>query len=90
LVLHGFRNVQLAKLAIESSAPANEVDGPVSRRRDEPGGGIRRLALAWPTLRGDRESFLSGLLGEVEVAEEADEGRENATPLLAEGFLEDR
>jgi hypothetical protein len=33
---------------------------------------------------------LGGFLGEVEVAEEADQDREDATPLVAEGLLEDR
>jgi hypothetical protein len=38
----------------------------------------------------DRERFLRGLLGEVEVAEEADQAREDASPFLAEDLLEDR
>jgi len=40
-------------------------------------------------LGGDRERLLRGFLGEVEVAEVADEGREDAPPVLAEGLLED-
>jgi hypothetical protein len=35
-----------------------------------------------------RERFLGGLLGEVEVAEEADQCRDDAAPLLAEDVLE--
>jgi hypothetical protein len=42
-----------------------------------------------PALGSDGERFLRGLLGEIEVAEEADQGGEDATPLLAEGLLED-
>src|SRR5207253_8625843 len=45
--------------------------------------------VAWPALGRDRERFLSGFLGEVEVAEEADQARENAAPLIAEDLLED-
>ena len=51
---------------------------------------VVRRAVARPALRGDRERLLRGLLGEVEVAEEADERGQDAAPLLAEGLLEDR
>ena len=44
----------------------------------------------WPALRGDRERLLRGFLGEVEVAEEADQGSEDASPLIAEDLFEDR
>jgi hypothetical protein len=47
-------------------------------------------AVARPALGGDRERLLRGLLGEVEVAEEADERGEDAPPLVAERLLEDR
>jgi hypothetical protein len=39
---------------------------------------------------GDRESLLRGFLGELEVAEEADQGSEDTAPLVTEGLLEDR
>ena len=52
--------------------------------------GVGGHAVARPALRGDRERLLRGLLGEVEVAEEADQRSEDASPLLAEGLLEDR
>ena len=47
-------------------------------------------AVARPALGGDRERLLRGFLGEVEVAEEADQGGEDAAPLLAEDLLERR
>jgi hypothetical protein len=46
--------------------------------------------VARPPLGGRRERVLRGLLGELEVAEEADQGREDARPLVAEDLLEDR
>ena len=49
-----------------------------------------RHTVARPPLRRDRERLLRGLLGEVEVAEEADEGGEDAPPLVAEGLFEAR
>ena len=41
-----------------------------------------------PPLRGDRERLLGGFLGEVEVAEEADQGGEDASPLVAKDLVE--
>jgi hypothetical protein len=46
--------------------------------------------LAGPALGGRCERFLGGFLGEVEVAEEAVERRDDAAPLLAEDLLKDR
>jgi hypothetical protein len=51
---------------------------------------VGRGSIPWPALRRDRERLLGGFLGEVEVAEEADERSEDAAPLLAEDLLEDR
>ena len=47
-------------------------------------------AVARPAFRGDREGLLRGFLGEVEVAEEADQGREHVAPVVAERLLEVR
>ena len=47
-------------------------------------------AVARPPLGGDREGLLRGFLGEVEVAEEADQRSEDAAPLVAEDLVEDR
>ena len=52
--------------------------------------GLAGSSVARPALRGDREGLLRGFLGEVEVAEEADQGSEDVSPLVAEGLLEDR
>jgi hypothetical protein len=43
-----------------------------------------------PALGGDRERLLSGLLGKVEAAEEADQAGEDAAPFVSEGLLENR
>jgi hypothetical protein len=58
------------------------------RRRHEPAARARRDAVARPALRRDRERLLGGLLGEIEVAEEADQGSEDAAPLIAEDLVE--
>jgi hypothetical protein len=66
---------------------ANAIDRPVARRRYQPCGRVGGDSIARPTLRGDREGLLRGLLGEVEVAEEVDQGGQDTAPLLAKGLL---
>jgi hypothetical protein len=61
---------------------AQPVDRAVASGGDDPGTGIRRDAVAGPALRGDRERLLDGVLGEVEVAERADQDRDRAPELL--------
>src|SRR5439155_25314921 len=84
------RHLQQAGLRDERPVAPDAVDRPVPRGGHEPGTGVRGGAVAWPPLGRDRERLLSGLLGEVEVAEEADQAREDAAPLVAEDLLEDR
>src|SRR5204863_2912482 len=65
----------------------NAVDRPVPRRRGQPGRRVLRHSVAWPALESGRDRVLEGVLGELEVAEDADQGGEDAAPLLAEeGF----
>jgi hypothetical protein len=66
---------------------AQPVDRAVAGGGDDPGAGIRRDAVAGPALRGDRERLLDGVLGEVEVAEPADQDRDRTPELLPEGLL---
>jgi hypothetical protein len=47
-------------------------------------------AIAWPSVGGDREGLLRGFLSEVEVAEGAERGGQDAAPLLAEDLIERR
>jgi hypothetical protein len=89
-VLRHERHVEQLRLLGEGAVAANAVDRPVAGGRDQPARGACRDAVARPALGGDREGLLRGLLGEVEVAEEADERREDSTPRLAEDLVEDR
>jgi len=52
---------------------AHPVDRPVACRDQQPCAGVGWPAVARPTLGGDRERLRGGLLGEIEIAEEADQ-----------------
>ena len=56
----------------------------VARRRREPRAGVARDAVAGPAFERPGEGVLRALLGEVPVAGDPDERRDDATPLLAE------
>jgi hypothetical protein len=49
---------------------------------------VLRRPLAGPPLGRDRKGLLGGLLSEVDVAEEADQGREDPAPLALEDLLD--
>jgi hypothetical protein len=66
----------------------NPVDGPVPGRGYEPGRGVGRGPVPRPALGRGGEGLLRGLLGEIELAEEADQGGQDAAPLLAEDSFE--
>ena len=89
-VLRCLGHVEQAGLHGERAIAADAVDGPVARRGHEPGARVGGLSVAGPALGRDRERLLRGFLGEVEVAEEADQAGEDASPLVAEDLVEDR
>jgi hypothetical protein len=84
LVLHRFRAIQQPVLLGQGSVAADPVDRPVARRGHQPGPRVLGRPVPRPALRRDRERFLSGLLGELEAPEEADQAGEDAAPLLSE------
>jgi hypothetical protein len=67
---------------------ADSVDRPVARRDQQPSRRVAGSALPRPALGGDRERLLRGFLGEVEVAEEADQRSEDASPMVPERLLQ--
>jgi hypothetical protein len=71
-------------LRLERATAAKPVDRAVPCRGHDPGAGVRRDAVPRPALRCDRECLLGGVLGEVEVAERADQDRDGAPELLPE------
>jgi hypothetical protein len=90
LILRRQRDVELPGLLGEGAVAADPIDRSVPRGGREPGARVVRGAVARPALGGDRERLLSGFLGELEVAEVADQVCENAPPLVAEDPVEDR
>jgi hypothetical protein len=89
-VLHGLRHLEQPRLRRERAVAPDAVDRPVARGRDEPGARVVGRPVPRPALGGGRERLLRGFLGELEVAEEADQRREDAPPLVAKDPVEDR
>jgi hypothetical protein len=89
-VLHGLPDLQQPGLLRERAVTTDAVDRPVARRRDEPGAWIVRRPVPRPALGCGGERVLRRFLGELEVAEEADQSREDTPPLVAKDLVEDR
>ena len=68
---------------IESGAAADVVNRLEATGRNEPSPWVGGHAIDRPALHRSGEGFLQRLLGEIEVAEEADERRQNAPGLGA-------
>ena len=81
---------QQLHLGREGPLSPDAVDGAVARHGDEPAGRVGRHAVARPAFDRDGERILKGVLGEVEIAEDADQGREDAVALVAEDALDHR
>jgi hypothetical protein len=83
VVLLRLGQVEQLGLLGEGAVAADAVERAAAGRSRQPGAGVVRRAVARPALRRDRESPLGCLLGEVEVAKVADEGRQDALPAAA-------
>jgi hypothetical protein len=79
-----------AELGREGPVSADAVRCPVPSRLHQPGARMAGNAVAWPPAGSDGERLLRGFLGEIEVAEEADQGGQDASPFLAEDAIERR
>jgi hypothetical protein len=90
VILHGFGHLQEPCLRRERAFPANAVDRAVARGHHQPRRGVGGRSIARPSLGCERERLLDGLLGEIEVAEEADQRGQDPPPLLAEDLLDQR
>lgn len=77
------------RLVVEGcgAVTAAAVDGLAASRDGQPRAGVAR-GLLRPALDGGQEGVLQGILGQVEVAQPADEGGENLARLAAVGALD--
>jgi hypothetical protein len=78
----------LTRLGGECSLAADPIDGAVTGSDGEPRARVGGRALARPSLGRGGERLLDGLLGEVEVAEEADQRGEDPPPFVAKDPIE--
>ena len=83
-----FRLGEQVELRGQHSVAAQPVDGTAAGRGHQPGTGIVRHRGARPALRRDRERLRGGLLGQVEIAEIADQAGQHPAPLVAENLLD--
>ena len=67
----------------ETRSPAQVVDGLEAPSGNQPGARVARDTVARPLLDGGDEGVVQGLLGQLEIAEQADKGRQHAPRLLA-------
>jgi hypothetical protein len=79
----------LGGLFHEAPATAQSIDRAISRGRRDPGARVGRDAALGPGLQGRDERVLDGFLGEIEVAEDPDQGRYRPPLLLAEQAIDD-
>ena len=84
LLVRRRERLELLHLVLEPASPAEAVDRLVPRGGRDPRGRVARQATARPDLEGDEEGVLHRLLGEVEVAEHADERRDRPSRLVSE------
>ena len=89
LLARGHERLELAHLVLERPGAPDPVDGLVPRRGRDPGARVARQPTLRPDLERDQERILDGFLGEVEVAEDADERRDRPSRLLAEQAVDD-
>ena len=90
LVLHGLGHLEQARLLGERPIAAEPVDRAIAGGNRQPRARVGRWAVPRPALRSDRERLLRGFLGEIEVAEEADQAGDDTAPLVPEDLLEQR
>src|SRR5438067_5259090 len=64
------------------------VDAPIAGRGDDPAGRARRNPRLRPALEGSEEGLLDRFLGDVDVTEEADQGRDRPPGLFTERSLD--
>jgi hypothetical protein len=75
------RHGDLLELRTTGARPPHPIDGPVAGGGLQPAGRTDRNAIPWPALERLGERVLGTLLGQVPVAGDPDEMRDDASPL---------
>jgi hypothetical protein len=75
-------------LATERDVAADAIDRLVAPDTDQPRAGIMRRLFLGPTLQRDRKGVLQRVLGEIEIADEADQRGERSPRLGAEDLFD--
>ena len=81
--------LQLLLLGNEDAFTTQPVDRPVASHPRDPGAGIVRKPVGGPALESDDERLLDRLLSRVEVAEDANQGRDRAPGFVPENAVDD-
>ncbi|MCY1182860.1 hypothetical protein D9M73_234390 [compost metagenome] len=82
--LKGFQGVCQTGLGdIETGATAQAIDRLEAAGGHQPGPRAGRHAIALPALHRNEEGFMQGLLGQVEITEQADQSRQDSPRILA-------
>ena len=96
VVLHGSSLLRRARVVVvreqrhvreqlaAARLAAQAIDGEIARGRRDPATRVGRQPVARPAAQGDRVRILHGVLGDVDVAEDADQRGDRATGRLAE------
>jgi hypothetical protein len=82
--------IELAQLVEVAPLATKAVDRPVTRGPDDPCTRVVGEAVTRPALERDRERVLDSLLGDVDVAEDPDQGRDRPPGLVPEQAVDDR
>jgi hypothetical protein len=83
------QQLELLQLLLVAALPAQAVDRAVAGGAHDPGAGVVRQPVARPALERHHEGLLDRLLGEVEVGEDADQGRHRPSRLAPEQAVGD-
>src|SRR5579862_4425215 len=73
ILLQAAETLEFLLLLFESSTTPEQVDRFVSSSGNEPGARVLRKSVARPVFERNRECFLSHLLGQIEITEEANQ-----------------
>jgi hypothetical protein len=89
-LLAAAQGLQLAQLLRVAALAAQAVDRAVARGAHDPAAGVGRDSVARPAFHRRGECLLNGLLGQVEVAENPDQGGDRPSRLAPEQAIDYR